>query len=147
MGSVGTESCMSWKMNRAHKQTDIRMLKKEKQTLLELSRKKTNCAKTLSTVLCSNVGNSWDLSIYELMIIKEQMQTVPKKLAKYCAKNMGSVGTKACKRWKMNRAHNQTEKRMFKRERQTLQKISRKRQTVLKLWAQYCAQMLGTVGT
>ena len=83
--------------------------------------------------MCSNVGNSWDLSIYELMIIKTQMQTVTKILAKYCAKNVGSVGTKACKSWKMNRAHNQTEIRMFKKERQTLLEISRKRQTVLKL--------------
>ena len=57
IGSVGTDACMSWKMNRAHKQTEIRMLKKERQTLLEISRKMTNCAKTLSTVLCSNFGN------------------------------------------------------------------------------------------
>ena len=65
------------------------MLKKERQTLIEISRKMTNCPKTLSTVLCSNVGKSWDFSIYELMIIKEQIQTVPKILAQYCAKSMG----------------------------------------------------------
>ena len=78
MGSVGTKACMSSKMNRAHKQTEIRMLKKERQTLIEISRKKTNCAKTLSTVLCSNVGNRWDLSIYELILFKEQIQLCQK---------------------------------------------------------------------
>ena len=57
---------------------------------------------------------------------------------------MGSVGTKICKSSKMNRAHNQTEIRMFKKERQALLEISRKNKlclnfehsTVIKFWQQ-----------